>query len=120
LGVRLHVAVTLDENRKAWLVRAKISKTRRARWVELPDDLYGVIADRLPAREDRDPVAPLFPIGTDDHLRMAIARECRDAGVPSWSPHDLRHRRISLLRHEGVTWAEIGAPGGSAQPVGDG
>ena len=40
---------------------------------------------------------------------MAISRACRDAGVPSWSPHDLRHRRISLLHHQGVTWAEIGA-----------
>ena len=40
---------------------------------------------------------------------IAIGRACRDAGVPSWSPHDLRHRRISLLHHEGVSWAEIGA-----------
>ncbi len=40
---------------------------------------------------------------------MAIARACRDAGVPVFSPHDLRHRRISLLHHEGVSWAEIGA-----------
>lgn len=29
-------------------------------------------------------------------------RACRDAGVPTFSPHDLRHRRISLLHHEGV------------------
>ncbi len=42
-------------------------------------------------------------------LRMAIGRACRDAGVPVFSPHDLRHRRISLLHHQGVTWAEIGA-----------
>jgi integrase len=40
---------------------------------------------------------------------MAIGRACRDAGVPSWSPHGLRHRRISLLHHDGVSWAEIGA-----------
>ena len=40
---------------------------------------------------------------------MAIGRACRDAGVPSWSPHHLRHRRISLLHHQGETWAEIGA-----------
>jgi integrase len=26
-----------------------------------------------------------------------------------FSPHDLRHRRISLLHHQGVSWAEIGA-----------
>ncbi len=40
---------------------------------------------------------------------MAIGRACRDAGVPSWSSHDLRHRRISLLHREGESWAEIGA-----------
>ena len=55
------------------------------------------------------PEAPLFPIGSTDRLRMAIARACRDAGVPTFSPYDLRHRRISLLRHQGVSWAEIGA-----------
>jgi integrase len=99
----------LDENRKAWLVRAAVSKTRRARWVELPADLFAVLVDRLPAREDRDPDSPLFPIGSADRLRMAISRACRDAGVPVFSPHDLRHRRISLLHHQGMSWAEIGA-----------
>jgi integrase len=39
--------------------------------------------------------------------RMAIGRACRDAGVPRFSPHALRHRRISLLHQEGVSWAEI-------------
>jgi integrase len=99
----------LDEGRRAWLVRAAVAKRRRPRWVELPDDLFTVVADRLPAREDRDPEAPLFPIGSTDRLRMAIGRACRDAGVPAFSPHDLRHRRISLLHHQGVSWAEIGA-----------
>ena len=28
---------------------------------------------------------------------------------PSWPPHHLRHRRISLLHRQGETWAEIGA-----------
>jgi hypothetical protein len=39
---------------------------------------------------------------------MAIGRACRDAGVPRFSPHALRHRRISLLHKDGVSWAEIG------------
>jgi integrase len=98
----------LDESRMAWLVRAKIAKTRRARWVELPEERFRVVVGRLPAREDRDPEVPLFAIGSTDRLRMAIARACRDAGVPVFSPHDLRHRRISLLHHQGVSWAEIG------------
>ena len=99
----------LDESRATWLVRASVSKTRRARWVELPTDLLEVVVDRLPAREDRDPTAPLFGVGvTGDRLRTAITRACRDAGVPAFSPHALRHRRISLLHRQGVSWATIG------------
>ena len=30
-------------------------------------------------------------------------------GLPLWSPHDLRHRRISLLHQQGRSWAEVGA-----------
>ena len=40
---------------------------------------------------------------------MAIARACRDTGVAHFGPHDLRHRRISLLHRQGVDWATIGA-----------
>jgi integrase len=98
----------LDEQRKAWLVRAAVSKTRRPRWVRLPDDLYQAVLDRLPPREDRDPDARLFPGVTADRLRMAIGRACRDAGVPHFAPHSLRSRRISLLHHQGESWAEIG------------
>jgi integrase len=32
--------------------------------------------------------------------------------VPSFSPHDLRHRRISLLHLSGVPWARIGEHAG--------
>lgn len=98
----------LDETRKAWLVRAAVSKTRKARWVVLPDDLYDAVIGRLPAREDRDRTAPLFPGVSADRLRMAIGRACRDAGVPHFGPHSLRHRRISLLHRQGRSWAEIG------------
>jgi integrase len=98
----------LDEARRAWLVRAAISKTRRARWVRLPDDLFEVVVDRLPAPEDRDMDAPLFAGVTADRLRMAVGRACRDAGVPSWNLHGLRHRFISLAHKRGESWAEIG------------
>ena len=58
-------------------------------------------------REDRDPEAPLFPDAGADALRTAIIRACKAAGVPIFTPHDLRHRRISLLHRQGRTWAEI-------------
>ena len=41
-------------------------------------------------------------------MRTAIAKACKAAGVPLWSPHDLKHRRISLLHAQGWTWARIG------------
>lgn len=98
----------LDESRRAWLVRAAISKTRRPRWVALPVDLFEAIVAPLPAHEDREPAAHLFEGVSADRLRTAIGRACRDAGVPRFSPHALRHRRISLLHRDGVSWAEIG------------
>lgn len=39
---------------------------------------------------------------TADRLRTAIGRACKAAGVPVFSPHDLRHRRISLLHRQGT------------------
>lgn len=43
-----------------------------------------------------------------DALRTSIAKACKAAGIPLWSPHDLRHRRISLLHLRGEPWARIG------------
>ena len=39
----------------------------------------------------------------------ANARVCKAAGVPLFSPDGLRHRRISLLHKQGLSWAEIGS-----------
>jgi integrase len=50
----------------------------------------------------------VFENVTADRLRTAISRACTAAGVPVFSPHDLRHRRISLLHLGGVPWATIG------------
>ena len=87
-------------------MRAAVSKTRRSFAYGLPDDLWAALLDRLPPPDDRDPTARLFDDVTADRLRMQIRRACVANGVPVFSPHDLRHRRISLHR-QGVTWAEI-------------
>lgn len=97
-----------DEHGRRVRLRAATTKTRRALWVDLPDALAHAIEATLPPREDRDPAAPVFRGVTADRLRTAIARACKAAGVPVFSPHDLRHRRISLLHRQGRTWAEIG------------
>jgi integrase len=43
-----------------------------------------------------------------DALRTSIAKACKAAGIPLFSPHDLRHRRISLMHLRGIPWARIG------------
>jgi len=74
--------------------------------------LVRVLADAieatLPHRRFRDPDARLFPDPGADALRTAIAKACKAEGIPPFSPHDLRHRRISLLHLRGVPWARIG------------
>jgi integrase len=97
-----------DERDRRVRLRASTTKTRQALWVELCDPLADALEATLPPREDRDPTAPLFPGASADRLRTAIARACRAAGVPTFSPHDLRHRRVSLLHRQGRSWAEIG------------
>jgi integrase len=97
-----------DEQARRVRLRAMTTKTRTALWVDLPDPLADAIEATLPPREDRDPKEPLFPGVSADRLRTAITRACKAAGIPAFSPHDLRHRRISLLHRQGRTWAEIG------------
>jgi integrase len=97
-----------DQPQRRIRLRASTTKTRQALWVELPDVLAEAIEATLPPREDLDLDAQLFPDAGSDRLRTAIARACKATGVPVFSPHDLRHRRISLLHRQGRSWAEIG------------
>ena len=108
LSVDLTLVGDYDEPRRRVRLRSATTKTRRALWVELPADLAEAIEATLPPREDRDPEARLFAGSGADAIRTSIAKGCRAAGVPLWSPHDLRHRRISLLHLRGVPWARIG------------
>ena len=96
-----------DERDRRVRLRASTTKTRNALWVELPDVLADALEASLGPREDRDIDGPMFPGATADRLRTAIARACKASGVPVFSPHDLRHRRISLLHRQGRSWAEI-------------
>jgi integrase len=99
----------LDEPNMRWRIRRAVEKGRRGRWVSLPADLFAAVVATLAPRDDRNPDRPVFPGLTQERLRTAIARACRASGTPTWSPHDLRHRRISLWHRQGETWALIGA-----------
>jgi integrase len=97
-----------DESRRRVRLRKQATKTRNALWIDLPPVLAEAIEAMLPPREDRDPEARLFAESGADALRTAIAKACRAAAIPLFSPHDLRHRRISLLHLRGMPWARIG------------
>ncbi|MEX2102535.1 MAG: tyrosine-type recombinase/integrase [Gaiellaceae bacterium] len=57
--------------------------------------------------EDRSPDRPVFPVTSEQALRNTMARACRIAEIPLYSPHDLRHRRITLWHFGGVPVREI-------------
>jgi integrase len=97
----------IDEHRGRWRVSASVSKTSAARWVNPPHVLFEAVSGLL-ARDDRTPERRVFQGFGSDRFRTAIRRACVAAGVPVFSPHDLRHRRISLLHLGGEPWARIG------------
>ena len=97
----------VDEPRTRWRVSRSVSKTGRGRWVNVPPVLFEAVTDLCP-RDDRTSARRVFEGVTADRLRTAIARACVAGGIPAFSPHDLRHRRISLLHLAGVPWARIG------------
>ena len=81
-----------EQGRRLRVSKAKGGKTR---WVQLPEWLMHVISQTCP-REDRTPERRVFQGFRDGTARSAMERACRDAGIAHYSPHDLRHRRISL------------------------
>jgi integrase len=107
-SVDLTLVSDYDEPRRRVRLRATTTKTRKALWVDLHPALADALEARLGPREDRDPEARLFTGSGADALRTSIAKACRAAAIPLFSPHDLRHRRISLLHLRGVPWARIG------------
>lgn len=97
----------VDESQSRWRISAAVSKSGKARWVSVPAGVFKAVT-RLVAREDRTEARRVFQGFGSDRYRTALGRACRTAAVPTFSPHDLRHRRVSLLHEQGVSWARIG------------
>jgi len=95
----------IDEHAAQWRVSRLLAKTRRARWVPVPEPLFDAIVELVP-REDRNPDAPVFAGFGADAFRTALGRACKATGVPFFSPHDLRHRRATLWHLARVPVAE--------------
>ena len=97
----------IDGPRGRWRVSAALSKTGAARWVDVPTVLFAAVTALVP-RDDRIPERRVFQGFGSARFRTALGRACTAAGVPAFSPHDLRHRRVSLLHLGGMPWARIG------------
>jgi integrase len=83
-------------------------KTRSARrWVALPAALMDELLETCPP-DDRGRERRLFNLG-ESTLRGVLLRACETAGIPVYSPHDFRHRYISVLLKRGLSRAEVAA-----------
>ena len=85
----------VDEPAGRWRVAREHEKAGRGRWVNVPPDVFAAVVALVP-REDRDSTGRVFGHVTQAKLRTDMSRACKAAGIPLYSPHDLRHRRISL------------------------
>jgi integrase len=93
----------------------KGNRSVRARNPQVPRWLMDLIEDTCPF-EDRTAERPVFG-GTTDTYNQAMRRACRHAGIPAFSPYDLRHRRISLWHGQGIPAAELAARAGHTKPT---
>ena len=74
-----------------------------------------IVADTCPL-EDRTAARPLFPGIERTALSNSMRNACKLAGIPSFSAHDLRHRRVSLWHGQGIPAAELAARVGHSRP----
>ncbi|MGI8974681.1 MAG: tyrosine-type recombinase/integrase [Gaiella sp.] len=75
--------------------------TRRVLWREVPPWLMEYLLETVPP-DDRTTGRRLFPGLKEGTMRDSMMRACRSAGIPGYSPHDLRHRRGSLWHASGM------------------
>jgi integrase len=86
------------------LVREGKTKSAR-RWVPiLPARMDELLATCPPDSRSGD--RRLFQFG-ESTLRGVMLRACQNAGIPHYSPHDFRHRYISVLLKQGLSRAEV-------------
>jgi integrase len=119
-ALRLGEAVNLswgDVDGVGLRLRLPRSATKRdkSRWVYLPAWLMKAIEDTCPL-EDRTPERKVFQGVTEASAYQAMLRACRNAKVPHYHPHDLRHRRITIWHQSGVVARELAERAGHARP----
>jgi integrase len=104
-----------DIDRTNQRLRIRTGKTRAARrFVTVPEWLMEEIEATCPP-DDRTDTRRVFPGANKNTVGNAIRNGCKTAGLASFSPHDLRHRYISVKIREGVPVTEIAAQVGHAR-----
>jgi integrase len=98
----------------AFRLSKAMTKTRRARWVQVPEWLMAEVDATCPV-DDRTPERRVFTGFTPDVAKNVMTRACTAAGIPHYHPHDLRHRRLSLWHGQGVPAKELAERAGHAR-----
>ena len=69
----------VDETAGRWRVTQAVAKTRRARRVQVPSDLFAALLTLMP-REDGEPDARVFPYVEQARLRTELGRRAARSG----------------------------------------
>ena len=116
-GIRIGELTTLtrgDLDTAHSRLRIANGKTHSARrWADLPPGLTDQVDATRPPGDNT--TRRLFPDFSHSTLRRAIRQACEQAGTPLYSPHDLRHRWISLALKQGMAPAEVAQHAGHAR-----
>jgi integrase len=111
-GMRVGELVGLewgDVDRAELRLRIRSGKTNAARrWVSIPEWLMEEIEATCPP-DDRTALRRVFSGAGRQTIGNAMRNACKTAGIASYSPHDLRHRFISVKIREGVSVTQIAA-----------
>lgn len=104
-----------DVDRANLRLRIRNGKTKSARrFVSVPEWLMEEIQATCPY-DDRTDTRLVFPGANKNTIGNAIRNGCKVAGIESYSPHDLRHRWVSLKLKEGVPITEVAAGAGHSR-----
>lgn len=109
-GFRISDLIRLTWGDVDWaddLLRVRRGKTIASRrWVPMLEEVRALLEAR-PA-DERVAKAQVFPGITNNSMRSAMYLACEKAGIPTYTPHDLRHRYTSLLVMGGVPAPLVG------------
>ncbi len=90
-------------------IRVRNGKTASARrWISVTPQFLDVL-DRLEPLDYRPPGLRVFGAIGPAGAERAMKRACELAGIPAYSPHDLRHRYASLQTKAGMPRTELAA-----------